>query len=114
MLAFRRGTLVHLSGDAISVDHNGKVTTFPWHTVLEASWGYQTKGHYGPVLRVEGGPFDEPGPVMPAAVGSVFLPPKTAQSLFEAACSAHGVPYTPNLIRVLQRGRSPRLPSDPR
>jgi hypothetical protein len=112
VLAVRRGTVVHLTADAIVVDSKGKQRVFPWNTILEASWAYQSYGHYGPLLRVRGGAFDEPGPVMPAVVGSIFLPPKSAAQAFAAACAAHGVPYTPNLVRVLQQGRSPRLATD--
>jgi len=71
----------------------------------------------GPVLRVRGGPWDEPGPNLPGRVASLLLFGRSAneEAARQLADSAkrHGVPFTPGLLKVINTGqRRPRLPGE--
>ncbi|GAB3458713.1 hypothetical protein AB1207_09400 [Kineococcus endophyticus] len=73
----------------------------------------------GPVLRVKGGPYDDPGPNVPAQVAQLALfgrrdTRRAARALAQAAAD-HGVPFTPGLVELVNSGkRSPRLPGERR
>ncbi|WP_432511808.1 hypothetical protein [Kineococcus sp. SYSU DK001] len=116
-----RGDRVRLEDDAVVVVHRGTSTAYPWAEVLEASWSrasWPLPGS-GPVLRVRGGAYDEPGPNSPAQVASLPLFGRRAGTRarrdFEAAALAHGVPFTPGLVELIGSGRrGPRLPGERR
>ena len=111
---------VRLEPDALVVVSTGASRRYPWADVLEASWtrGTGFMGAWsGPVLRVRGGPYDEPGPNLPGQVASLVLFGRRANEeaerhLAEAATS-HGVAYTPDLVKLINTGqRRPRLPGE--
>ncbi|MEZ0494356.1 hypothetical protein AB2L28_19135 [Kineococcus sp. TBRC 1896] len=116
-----RGDVVVLAPDALVVRNRDGEHRFAWDDVLEVSW---SSGSWpalggGPVLRTRGGPYDEPGPNSPAQVAQLALfgrrgTRRAARAVADVAAQ-HGVPFTPGLLDLVQRGkRSPRLPGERR
>ena len=72
-LFVRGGEQVLLEPDALVVVKAGRHRRYAWSDVLEMAWrkhGTLWVGP-GPVVRVRGGPFDEPGPNLPAQIASL-------------------------------------------
>ena len=110
-----RGEVLVLTGDAMVVHSRGRQVSYAWLDVLEVSWRAGGLGSRpGPVLRVRGGTFAQPGPNFPGQVAhlSVFgrRAGAHARARLRQAAEAHGVPYTEDLERVLAKGRRARLP----
>lgn len=112
-------TVIRLEPDALVIVSSRRTQRFLWSDVLETSW-FRGSGMWqwsGPVIRVRGGAYDEPGPNVPAQVGSVLLLSRrankeAADQLAEAA-ERQGVPFTPNLQQLINSGkRRPRLPGE--
>ena len=113
VLGVRTAPQVLLEPDALVVRHRKTERRFIWATILEGSWGSGGLGRTGPMLRTVGSSFATPGPVMPTVVASWLLPGRHAQLAFAAACEERGIPYTPQLRRLIAQGqRRPRLPGD--
>lgn len=113
-------TVVRLEGDALVVVSTRGTRRYPWSEILEVSWmpgsGFMNAWS-GPVLRVKGGAWDEPGPNLPGRVASLLLFGRSANK--EAAdqladtAGRHGVPYTADLLKLINSGRRrPRLPGE--
>ncbi|PRY11803.1 hypothetical protein [Kineococcus rhizosphaerae] len=116
-----RGDVVRLTAEAVVVESRGSTTTYPWSQVLEASWGPTTwrASGSGPVLRVKGGAFDEPGPNTPVQVAALPLfgrgAERNAVRTFREFAEAKGVVFTPKLVELLAQGeRRSRLPGERR
>jgi len=112
---------VRLEEDEVVVLTRRGRTVYSWDDVLEVSWQASSWPYTGsgPVLRLRGGPFDEPGPNAPGQVAHLPIfgrvASRQAVSHLEDAASAHGVPYTAKLIELINTGkRMPRLPGEPR
>ncbi len=117
LLFVRGGDEVRLAADALVVKSRGQQIRYVWSEVLEVAWRKQ--GTFlvgpGPVLRVSGGAFDEPGPNMPAQVASLAIFSRRANAAAEdalrsAACR-RGVRFDPNMERDIALGK--RRPQDP-
>lgn len=113
-------TVVRLETDAMAVVSPRRTRRYAWEDILETSWerGSGFLGAWsGPVLRLRGGPWDEPGPNLPSRVASLVLLGKkanreAADRLADAAAQ-HGVTFTPDLVRLINTGRRrPQLPGD--
>ncbi len=113
-------TVVRLEGDALVVVSTRGNRRYPWSEILEVSWmagsGFMNAWS-GPVLRVKGGAWDEPGPNLPGRVASLLLFGRSANK--EAAdqladtARRHGLPYTADLLKLINSGRRrPRLPGE--
>lgn len=112
-------TIIRLEDDALVVVSVRGTKRFAWKDILEVSWvrGSSFVGS-GPVLRVKGGPYEEPGPNLPAKVGSVLLFSKRsnreAAEVLAGAAASHGIPFTADLQRLINQGkRRPRLSGEP-
>lgn len=113
-------TVVQLEPGTLVVVSPRGTRNYPWPDILEASWvrGAGFMGAWsGPVLRVSGGAYDEPGPNLPGRVASVLIfgrkaNEEAAQHVADAA-RRHGVPYTPDLLKLINSGRRrPQLPGE--
>lgn len=114
----RGGEQVALTSDGLVVSGGGRVRArYAWADVLEVSW--RRHGSFwvgpGPVLRVTGGPFDEPGPNMPAQVASLPVfghrAGAAAEASLRSAVQARGIRFDPDMERDIATGR--RRPQDP-
>jgi hypothetical protein len=113
-------TVVRLETDALVVVSTRGTKRYLWPEILETSWIGGTglmDAWSGPVLRVRGGAWDEPGPNLPSRVASLLLFGRSAneEAARQLADSArrHGVPFTPGLLKLINTGqRRPRLPGE--
>ena len=116
-LFVRGGDEVRLETDALVVKSGRRYTRYAWHEVLELAW--RKHGSFfvgpGPVLRVRGGAFDEPGPNLPAQVASLAIfgrrGNQAAEEALRTAAERHGVRFDPHMERDIALGR--RRPQDP-
>lgn len=118
-VAIHYRTVVRIESDALAIISARGARRIPWSEVLELSWFSSTGASRasGPVVRVRGGPYDEPRPNLPAQVGSVLLmnrrTNREAAHLLSIAAEEHGIPFTPNLLQLISSGkRRPRLPGE--
>ncbi|WP_380170042.1 hypothetical protein ACFEMC_13110 [Kineococcus sp. DHX-1] len=115
-----RGDTVTLTESSIVVRSRGGETSWAWGDVLEVSWSTGTwpSPATGPVLRVKGGAYDDPGPNVPAQVASLALfgrAQRDAAAALRTVAEQRGVPFTPGLVELVNSGkRSPRLPGERR
>jgi hypothetical protein len=116
-LLVRGGDTVRLEADALVVVSGRRRTCYAWSDVLEVAW--RRHGDFwvgpGPVVRVRGGPYDQPGPNFPSQVASLPVFGHRAGAAAEAALAAaarrHGVRFDPDMERDIATGR--RRPQDP-
>jgi Zn-dependent protease with chaperone function len=113
-------TVVRLEPAALVVVSAKGTRCYGWSDLLEASWvggAGSMNAWSGPVLRVRGGAYDEPGPNLPSRVASLLIfgrkaNNEAARQVADAA-RQHGVPYTPDLLKLINSGRRrPRLPGE--
>jgi hypothetical protein len=116
-----RGDTVTLMDEAVVVRSRGAQTVWPWEQVLEVSWSSATWPYSGsgPVLRVKGGAYDDPGPNVPAQVASLPLfgarEQQAAVRAFRSVAEERGLVFTPGLVDLITSGkRRPRLPGERR
>ncbi|NAZ74338.1 hypothetical protein GTQ99_02715 [Kineococcus sp. T13] len=120
LLRHRLDTVRLEDGAIVVLTRRGR-TTYAWADVLEVSWRAASWPYAGggPVLRIRGGPFDEPGPNAPAQIAHLPVFGRSASQeavgSLQQAAKAHGVPYTPKLMELIGTGkRMPRLPGEAR
>lgn len=119
-LVRHRADTVTVTDSSIVVRSPGGETTWAWRDVLEVSWSTGTwpSPGTGPVLRVKGGAYDDPGPNVPTQIASLALfgrAQREAVAALRERAEAHGVPFTPGLVELVNSGkRSPRLPGERR
>lgn len=116
LLLVRSGDVVRLQDDALVVFTAGRERRYPWSDVLEISWARPVVGP-GPMLRVRGGPYDQPGPNIPAQVARLPIFGRGAQRAANAALGAaaqqQGIRFSDTMERnIATDKRRPRLPGE--
>ncbi|MGI4896384.1 MAG: hypothetical protein ACRYF3_14855 [Janthinobacterium lividum] len=115
-----RGDEVDFTPDELVVRcRNGREKRYLWQDVLELSWSSSHWGNpgSGPVARVRGSAFDTPGPTTPGQLGAVLLAGYDSRAWgrrqVRTAAAAHGIPFTDDLITIVNSGRrGARLPGE--
>lgn len=117
LLLVRGADEVRLEADALVVRSGRRRTRYAWDDVLEVSWRQRGSLVVGPglVARIRGGPFDEPGPNLPAEIASPPIFGRRARAAAEhalrTAVLARGIRFDPHMERDIALGR--RRPQDP-
>jgi hypothetical protein len=114
------GDQIDFTDEALVVRfRNSQERRYPWSDVMELSWSspHWANTGSGPVARVRGSAFDTPGPTSPAQLGAVLLAGHEnrlwGRQQVQRAAAAHGIPFTDDLITVINSGqRKARLPGE--